>query len=160
MIYAIPNDGLHVANHFMKAPYIALYNEQGLVKNIPNGALGGGCKAKSQLLNQLKELRVKAVIARNIGERSLAKLLRHNICVYRVAKRVELDAVLTSDLTKLASGEQGRPSIQHRNKTSCSGCSGSKEKAASRLQSSALSVSPRRDRFNLRFAKLIGKQGE
>lgn len=157
MIYAIPNDGLHVANHFMKAPYIALYNEQGLVKNIPNGALEGGCKAKSQLLNQLKELRVKAVIARNIGERSLAKLLRHNICVYRVAKRVELDAVLTSDLTKLASSEQGRPSIQHRNKTSCSGA---KEKAASRLQSSALSVSPRRDRFNLKFAKLIGKQGE
>ncbi len=33
MIYAIPNDGERVANHFVKAPYIAIYSDtNGMLK--------------------------------------------------------------------------------------------------------------------------------
>ncbi|MEF1306662.1 dinitrogenase iron-molybdenum cofactor, partial [Vibrio owensii] len=53
MIYAIPNDGERVANHFVKAPYIAIYSDSdGLLKNLANIASmpQAGCKAKSQLI--------------------------------------------------------------------------------------------------------------
>lgn len=40
MIYAIPNDGERVANHFVKAPYIAIYSDtDGMLKNLANIAL-------------------------------------------------------------------------------------------------------------------------
>lgn len=35
MIYAIPNDGERVANHFVKAPYIAIYSDtDGMLKKL------------------------------------------------------------------------------------------------------------------------------
>ncbi len=88
MIYAIPNDGERVANHFVKAPYIAIYSDtEGLLKNLANIAAmpQAGCKAKSQLIQSLQEYKVDAVLVRNIGERALGKLLSSGKQVFKLS---------------------------------------------------------------------------
>ena len=128
MLYAIPNDGHQITNHFMKAPYIAIYNQQGMVKNIKNPACGGGCQSKSQLLNTLVAQGIDAVITRNIGERSLAKLLKQQVRVFRAAKRADLEQIFHVDRTELTSSSQGKASINNRNKATCGGgCCGDKK---------------------------------
>lgn len=128
MLYAIPNDGHQITNHFMKAPYIAIYNQQGMVENIKNPACGGGCQNKSQLLKTLVAQGIDAVITRNIGERSLAKLLKQQVRVFRAAKRADLEQILHVDRTELTSSRQGKASINNRNKSACGGaCCGDKQ---------------------------------
>ncbi len=128
MLYAIPNDGHQITNHFMKAPYIAIYNQQSMVKNIKNPACGGGCQNKSQLLKALVAQGIDAVITRNIGERSLAKLLKQQVRVFRAVKRADLEQILQVERTELTSCEQGKASINNRNKAACGGaCCGDKQ---------------------------------
>ncbi len=97
MIYAIPNDGERVANHFVKAPYIAIYSDtDGMLKNLANIASmpQAGCNAKSQLIQSLQGYNVDAVLVRNIGERVLAKLLSSGTPVFRLSTRSSLEDVL------------------------------------------------------------------
>lgn len=97
MIYAIPNDGERVANHFVKAPYIAIYSDtDGMLKNLANIAAmpQAGCKAKSQLIQSLQDYNVEAVLVRNIGERALEKLLHSGKQVFRLSTRSSLEDVL------------------------------------------------------------------
>ncbi|MDV6252260.1 NifB/NifX family molybdenum-iron cluster-binding protein [Vibrio sp. EA2] len=133
MIYAIPNDGERVANHFVKAPYIAIYSdEEGMLHNLANIAAmpQSGCKAKSQMIQSLDQYNVDAVLVRNIGERALAKLLRNGKQVFRLSARSSLEDVLGVSRTALTEPSQGRPSINHKQKGGCGscGCGGKKSK--------------------------------
>ncbi|NLS12928.1 dinitrogenase iron-molybdenum cofactor [Vibrio sp. SM6] len=119
MIYAIPNDGEQITNHFIKAPFIAIYSDgDGLIDNFVNHAAqaGSSCQSKSQLLNQIAQHNVDAVMVRNIGERSLEKLLKRNIMVYRVGCRAELNKVIYAPRSALTVPSEGRPSINHAKK--------------------------------------------
>ena len=125
MIYAIPNDGERVANHFVKAPYIAIYSDtEGLLKNLANIASmpQAGCKAKSQLIQSLQEYKVDAVLVRNIGERALGKLLSSGKQVFKLSTRSSLDDVMGVPRTPLTVTTQGRPSTNHAKKGGCGGC--------------------------------------
>ncbi|GLR06511.1 dinitrogenase iron-molybdenum cofactor domain protein [Vibrio hyugaensis] len=129
MIYAIPNDGERVANHFVKAPYIAIYSDtEGLLKNLANIAAmpQAGCKAKSQLIQSLQEYKVDAVLVRNIGERALGKLLSSGKQVFKLSTRSSLDDVMGVPRSPLTVATQGRPSTNHAKKGGCGGC-GSKK---------------------------------
>ncbi|AIV07657.1 MULTISPECIES: NifB/NifX family molybdenum-iron cluster-binding protein [Vibrio] len=129
MIYAIPNDGERVANHFVKAPYIAIYSDtEGLLKNLANIASmpQAGCKAKSQLIQSLQEYHVDAVLVRNIGERALGKLLSSGKQVFKLSTRSSLDDVMGVPRSPLTVATQGRPSTNHVKKGGCGGC-GSKK---------------------------------
>lgn len=131
MIYAIPNDGERVANHFLKAPYIAIYSDtDGMLQNLANIAAmpQSGCKAKSQLIQSLHDYNVDAVLVRNIGERALEKLLSSGKQVFRLSMRSSLEDVLGVSKTQLTQASQGRPSINHQKKGGCGSC-GSDRKA-------------------------------
>ncbi|MCS0324202.1 NifB/NifX family molybdenum-iron cluster-binding protein [Vibrio diabolicus] len=136
MIYAIPNDGERVANHFVKAPYIAIYSDtDGMLKNLANIASmpQAGCNAKSQLIQSLQEYNVDAVLVRNIGERALAKLLRSGTQVFRLSTRSSLEDVLAVPREPLIEPSQGRPSNNHKKnahkpKGGCGSCGGKKSK--------------------------------
>ncbi|BCN26633.1 NifB/NifX family molybdenum-iron cluster-binding protein [Vibrio alfacsensis] len=135
MIYAIPNDGERVANHFVKAPYIAIFSDtKGMLKNLANIAAmpQAGCNAKSQLIQSLKEYQVDAVLVRNIGERALNKLLKSGKQVFKLSTRSSLDDVLAVPRIALVEASQGRPSTHHMKKGGCGGC-GSKSSAPSLL---------------------------
>ncbi|EKO3845439.1 NifB/NifX family molybdenum-iron cluster-binding protein [Vibrio harveyi] len=122
MIYAIPNDGERVANHFVKAPYIAIYSDtEGLLKNLANIASmpQAGCKAKSQLIQSLQEYHVDAVLVRNIGERALGKLLSSGKQVFKLSTRSSLDDVMGVPRSPLTVATQGRPSTNHVKKGGC-----------------------------------------
>lgn len=133
MIYAIPNDGERVANHFVKAPYIAIYSDtDGMLQNLANIAAmpQSGCKAKSQLIQSLQEYNVDAVLVRNIGERALEKLLNSGKQVFRLSTRSSLEDVLGVGRIQLTEPSQGRPSVNHQKKGGCGscGCGGKKAK--------------------------------
>ncbi len=133
MIYAVPNDGERVANHFVKAPYIAIYSdEEGMLHNLANIASmpQSGCKAKSQMIQSLNQYNVDAVLVRNIGERALEKLLRNGKQVFRLSTRSSLEDVLGVARTPLTEVSQGRPSVNHKTKGGCGsrGCGGKKSK--------------------------------
>ncbi|EJG0969413.1 NifB/NifX family molybdenum-iron cluster-binding protein [Vibrio parahaemolyticus] len=124
MIYAIPNDGERVANHFVKAPYIAIYSDtDGMLKNLANIAAmpQAGCKAKSQLIQSLQDYNVEAVLVRNIGERALEKLLHSGKQVFRLSTRSSLEDVLAVPREPLTDVSQGRPSTNHQKKGGCGG---------------------------------------
>ncbi|KIP77213.1 dinitrogenase iron-molybdenum cofactor [Vibrio harveyi] len=136
MIYAIPNDGECVANHFVKAPYIAIYSDSdGLLKNLANIASmpQAGCKAKSQLIQSLHEYKVDAVLVRNIGERALGKLLSSGKQVFKLSTRSSLDDVLGVPRSPLTVATQGRPSSNHAKKDNCGGCSSKSKEVPSLL---------------------------
>lgn len=125
MIYAIPNDGERVANHFVKAPYIAIYSDtDGMLKNLANIAAmpQAGCKAKSQLIQSLQDYNVEAVLVRNIGERALEKLLHSGKQVFRLSTRSSLEDVLAVPREPLTDASQGRPSTNHQKKGGCGSC--------------------------------------
>ncbi|EKM3681325.1 NifB/NifX family molybdenum-iron cluster-binding protein [Vibrio alginolyticus] len=131
MIYAIPNDGERVANHFVKAPYIAIYSDtDGMLKNLANIAAmpQAGCKAKSQLIQSLQDYNVEAVLVRNIGERALEKLLHSGKQVFRLSTRSSLEDVLAVSREPLTDVSQGRPSTNHQKKGGCGSCGGPKSK--------------------------------
>ncbi|PFG57756.1 putative Fe-Mo cluster-binding NifX family protein [Vibrio sp. ES.051] len=125
MIYAVPNDGERVANHFVKAPYIAICSDtDGILKNLVNIASmpQSGCHAKSQLIQSLQEYNVDAVLVRNIGERALEKLLRDGTQVFRLLTRSSLEDVLGVSRERLTDRSQGRPSTNHKKKGGCDSC--------------------------------------
>lgn len=125
MIYAVPNDGERVANHFVKAPYIAIYSdEDGMLQNLANIAAmpQSGCKAKSQMIQSLNQYNVDAVLVRNIGERALEKLLRNGKLVFRLSTRSSIEDVLGVARTPLTDASQGRPSANHNKKGGCGSC--------------------------------------
>lgn len=141
MIYAIPNDGERVANHFVKAPYIAIYSDTGgLLKKLANIASmpQAGCKAKSRLIQSLQEYQVDAVLVRNIGERALGKLLNNGTQVFKLSTRSSLEDVLGVPRILITEVTQGRPSANHSKKGGCGGCGcGSKPDASVLLKPTA-----------------------
>ncbi len=140
MIYAIPNDGERVANHFVKAPYIAIYSDtEGLLKNLANIASmpQAGCKAKSQLIQSLQEYQVDAVLVRNIGERALGKLLSSGKQVFKLSTRSSLDDVMGVPRTPLTVTTQGRPSTNHAKKVVAVGVAA---KSAFAIDQSSISI--------------------
>ena len=122
MIYAIPHDGDRVANHFMKADQFAFIDgDNTLIKDVASPAAGdSSCSDKSAAINVIKEMNVDAVIIRNIGERSLGKLLNAGIRVFQVAGRTSLSQAINSPLTELTNASEGRPSTNHEKKGGCS----------------------------------------
>lgn len=124
MIYAIPNKHNCVSNHFMKAQQFAfISDENSQVQNIVNPGFGGksSCKDKKEALNLISKMNADAVIVRNIGERSLGKLLTAGIRVFRVSGQTSIDTALQSPMVELTSAEQGRPSVNHTRKGGCGG---------------------------------------
>ncbi|MDF2152976.1 NifB/NifX family molybdenum-iron cluster-binding protein [Vibrio sp. CAU 1672] len=135
MIYAIPNNGERIANHFIKAPYIAIYSDsEGLLHNLANqaGAPEAGCAAKSELLRTLDQYQVTHVLVRNIGERVLAKLLKRGKKVYRLNRGGVLSEALSLPSEALCDASQGRPSLKHKQKGGCGagGCCGKSRQPA------------------------------
>lgn len=133
MIYAIPHNRNCVANHFMKATQFAFIDQNStLINHIENPAspAHSSCHDKKTLISMIKEMKADAVIVRNIGERSLGKLLSAGIRVFRVSSQTPLSEAVTSKLEELTNVTQGRPSTNHQKKGGCShgesgcGCGG------------------------------------
>ncbi|WED21328.1 dinitrogenase iron-molybdenum cofactor [Vibrio sp. JC009] len=128
MIYAIPTNSDTVANHFMKASQFALVDENNaVIKCVESPAAGAksSCADKSSAIKLLKEMKPDAVIVRNIGERSLGKLLSAGIRVMQVNTRTALASATQAELTELTEASQGRPSVNHEKKGGCSHSDGS-----------------------------------
>jgi predicted Fe-Mo cluster-binding NifX family protein len=130
MIYAIPHNRDHIANHFMKAKQFAFLTEDNaLISNAinPSSAIGSSCKDKKATLSLIKEMKADAVIVRNIGERALEKLLSQGLRVFKVNGQTPISMAVSSDMVELTEASQGRPSENHNKKGGCAGhvsCSG------------------------------------
>lgn len=141
MIIAMPISRERLASHFTKAVQIGFYNEQfQLIKLVDSPAIEGDCSAKKALLELIIQQGTDIVIAQNIGERMLGKLLDAGISVSKgsVSQTVATLLAQTADLNlRLTDASQGRASLKHAAKGGCChsagdgcGCSG-KAKAAS-----------------------------
>lgn len=122
MIYAIPHNGDSVANHFMKAKQFAFIDEHSsLIENAVNPAATNNstCSDKKATVTMLTAMKADAVVVRNIGERSLNKLLGSGMRVFQVATHTPIAEVLKSNLQELTDASQGRPSINHQQKDGC-----------------------------------------
>ncbi|MGI2122755.1 NifB/NifX family molybdenum-iron cluster-binding protein [Shewanella baltica] len=141
MIIAMPISRERLASHFTKAVQIGFYNEQfQLIKLVDSPAIEGDCSAKKALLELIIQQGTDIVIAQNIGERMLGKLLDAGISVSKgsVSQTVATLLAQTADLNlRLTDASQGRASLKHAAKGGCchstgDGCSCSgKAKAAS-----------------------------
>ncbi|MCS6096145.1 NifB/NifX family molybdenum-iron cluster-binding protein [Shewanella baltica] len=141
MIIAMPMSRERLASHFTKAVKIGFYNEQfQLIKLVDSPAIEGDCSAKKALLELIIQQGTDIVIAQNIGERMLGKLLDAGISVSKGSTSQTVATLLaqTADLNlRLTDASQGRASLKHAAKGGCChsigdgcGCSG-KAKAAS-----------------------------
>ncbi|MCQ1057534.1 hypothetical protein LRP52_06685 [Photobacterium sp. ZSDE20] len=118
-----------VAGHFGKAAGFVVYDEQGqqIAELINQGRKEVGCKHKKQLQAQLAEHNVKTLLLGNVGQRSLARLLRAGFSVFRVPNRTAVQDVLNGSVSRepLLTAEQGRPCKREKGGCGC-GC-GSKK---------------------------------
>lgn len=121
MIYAVPHSRDSVANHFMKAKkFTFLTDDHTVIKTVDNPAAGNSsCSDKSRAIKLIKGMEVDAVILRNIGERSLGKLLNAGIRVYQLQENTSVKEALSSPVTELTDIKQARPSANHKNKGGC-----------------------------------------
>jgi predicted Fe-Mo cluster-binding NifX family protein len=121
MIYAIPHGRDSVANHFMKAKkFTFLTDDNTVIKTVDSPAAGNsGCSDKSRAIKLIKEMKVDAVILRNIGERSLGKLLKAGIRVYQLQENASVKEALSSPVTELTDIKQARPPANHKKKGGC-----------------------------------------
>ncbi|KHT62438.1 hypothetical protein RJ45_17600 [Photobacterium gaetbulicola] len=118
-----------VAGHFGKAAGFVVYDEQGqlIAELVNHGRKEVGCKHKKQLQAQLAAHNVKTLLLGNVGQRSLARLLRTGFAVFRVPNRAPVQDVLDGKVARepLLSAEQGRPCKREKGGCGC-GC-GSKK---------------------------------
>ncbi|USD38029.1 MULTISPECIES: NifB/NifX family molybdenum-iron cluster-binding protein [Ferrimonas] len=101
-----------VAGHFAKAPGFAIYDASGaLVDTLDNDANASGCQQKKKMMAQFRHLGVSRVVLKNIGERSLARLLGAGIQVDSVRGRATVSDVLAGavSVSTLTEASQGRP---------------------------------------------------
>lgn len=138
MIIAMPMSQSGLASHFSKAQRIGFYNEyHQLINSFDNPALAGSCSDKSALLTLICQQKTDIVIVQNIGERMLGKLLNAGISVSKGERKTRIETLLSNsgDLSRrLIKASQGRASLNHAKKESCSsetcgatngcGCSG------------------------------------
>ncbi|TKB48622.1 hypothetical protein FCL40_10700 [Ferrimonas sediminicola] len=111
MAIAMPvTDRAQVAGHFAKAAAFAVYSDEGQLIRIDNSQ-EGGCGQKKRLVKVFKEMQVTRVVLRNIGERSLARLLSAGIEVERLTRGATIAQVLEGSVTTLSltDAAQGRP---------------------------------------------------
>ncbi|AJR07525.1 hypothetical protein C9J03_18965 [Photobacterium gaetbulicola] len=120
-----------VAGHFGKAAGFVVYDEQGqlIAELVNHGRIEVGCKHKKQLQAQLAAHNVKTLLLGNVGQRSLARLLRAGFAVFRVPNRASVQDVLGGKVARepLLAAEQGRPCKREKGDCGC-GC-GSKKAA-------------------------------
>ncbi|BDY03384.1 NifB/NifX family molybdenum-iron cluster-binding protein [Ferrimonas sp. YFM] len=111
MAIAMPvTDRARVAGHFAKANAFAVYSDEGQLIRIDNSQ-DGGCGQKKRLVKVFKEMQVTKVVLRNIGERSLARLLNAGIEVERLTRGATIAQVLDGSIATnaLTEAAQGRP---------------------------------------------------
>lgn len=124
----IPISGNHIANHFTKAESFLFVDSQGRHTNtLINPVLNcEACSAKKTIVEMFKAEKVKRVIVRNIGQRSLEKLLTNEMQVFQSGIRHIENAILLDNehrqLTALTTIEQGRRSLIHEKKGSECSC--------------------------------------
>ncbi|PTA49219.1 dinitrogenase iron-molybdenum cofactor biosynthesis protein [Shewanella morhuae] len=142
MIIAMPMSRERLASHFTKAMQIGFYNEQSqLIKLVDNPALEGDCSAKKTMLELIIQQGTDIVIAQNIGERMLGKLLDTGISVSKgsASQTVAILLAQTVDLNlRLTDASQGRVSLKHAAKGGCchstgGGCGCGSKASPSRL---------------------------
>lgn len=125
-----------VAGHFGKAAAFLVFDEQGQpLTTLDNaGRREIGCKHKKRLQHQLSELGVSEIILGNVGQRSLARLLKAGFSVIRVPTRSSVSSVLNGDAAReqLATAEQGRPCKREKGDCGC-GCGSKKQVAPAKI---------------------------
>ncbi|MGX9416037.1 NifB/NifX family molybdenum-iron cluster-binding protein [Vibrio sp. WJH972] len=134
MYIAMPLQDKSLSNHFTKASAFALFNQNGdFIKQFENPGLQKDCEGKSKLVELLNLYQVSQVVVKNVGERMLGKLLDSKIVVKQVNQR-GLDVVSIFEhmeaLPTLASADQGRESINYREKQKTGGCCNHEHKHA------------------------------
>lgn len=126
---AIPMQDDRIASHFTKADHFIFLDDQGVIKSTKsNPATDSGCSGKSALHKLIIDEKAQRVIVRNIGQRSLAKLLAKGLQVFQAQNGHFNSQMLTDNrhLTPLVHAEQGRVSIEHNAKKSDCGCNSPK----------------------------------
>ncbi|MXR69181.1 dinitrogenase iron-molybdenum cofactor biosynthesis protein [Shewanella sp. JBTF-M18] len=123
MIIAMPMSRGRLAAHFTKAQRIGFFNEyHQLITSFDNPALGGGCRAKSELLSLIKAQKTDIVIVQHIGERMLGKLLAAGIGVSQGDNGESIEVLLSQTQLlerRLLDAFQGRASLNHAKKDGC-----------------------------------------
>ncbi|MCG9712999.1 dinitrogenase iron-molybdenum cofactor biosynthesis protein [Shewanella insulae] len=123
MIIAMPMSRGRLAAHFTKAQRIGFFNEyHQLITSFDNPALGGGCRAKSELLSLIKAQKTDIVVVQHIGERMLGKLLAAGIGVSQGDNGKSIEVLLGQTKLlerRLLDASQGRASLNHAKKGGC-----------------------------------------
>ncbi|CAH0535409.1 hypothetical protein VST7929_02982 [Vibrio stylophorae] len=129
MIVAMPIQGDMIANHFMRAPEIAVLQGQVNAKqqtitrltHAQNGEMN--CAGKKKLIEALKAQGVQRLYVRNIGQRALGKLLAAGIEVVQVAQKVPYWGLLETTFVPFQDASEGRIPKKHQaGHSSCGGC--------------------------------------
>lgn len=113
---AVPMQDDRIASHFTKADHFVFLDDKGAIKSTKsNPAIDADCSGKSALHKLLIDEKAQRVIVRNIGQRSLAKLLAKGLQVFQTKSGLFDSQMLTDNrhLTPLVHAEQGRVSTQH-----------------------------------------------
>ncbi|WP_354623573.1 NifB/NifX family molybdenum-iron cluster-binding protein [Psychromonas sp. MME2] len=121
---AIPMKDDRIASHFTKADHFIFLDKNGSIQTTKkNPAFGADCCGKSALHKLLTTEQTQRVIVRNIGQRSLAKLLQAGIQVLQAESgHFDSDIFNTNGLIELIDAQQGREPLTHRaKKTNCCG---------------------------------------
>ncbi|EKJ5337231.1 NifB/NifX family molybdenum-iron cluster-binding protein [Vibrio vulnificus] len=112
---AIPLHQDKISGHFMKAERFALINSVGeVVAYLANPAFNQAeCAKKARCVQQLLAAGVTQLMVKNIGQKSLAKLLSKGVRVYQLAGRCSLHEVSNAVKTPMTSATQGRECRSH-----------------------------------------------
>ena len=114
MATAIPvNTQGRVSGHFAKAPYMLVLSSDGERHWVANPMDAQRCNGRCKLLVELEQASVARVLVRHIGQRTLGRLLRAGLKVYRLpsgATGLPEAAGLPAEAQELTSASQGRPS--------------------------------------------------
>ncbi|UXI01733.1 NifB/NifX family molybdenum-iron cluster-binding protein [Photobacterium sp. TY1-4] len=125
-----------VANHFGKAAAFLIVDPQGTPLARVENADGRqpGCRHKKQLQQALLAYGVTTLILGNIGQRSLGRLLRAGLAVYRVPARTLVSAALAAETPKeaLTDPAQGRACSREKGSCGC-GCGKPKPPTAAKI---------------------------
>lgn len=126
----IPISNDRIASHFTKAESFIFIDPQGKkISTHANPAINNqDCSAKKMIVELFKTENVKRVIVRNIGQRSLGRLLGNDMLVFKSDVNNIDNATLLNDthssITALTTVEQGRISENFEKKGGECGCNG------------------------------------
>ena len=134
MISAIPMKNDRISNHFKKSELFALFDDSGnKVDELTIFALNetdktDTCCGHTDMAALLQLHHVDLVFIRNIGQKSLAKLLDAGLKVFQVSKNFSGLPADPKELIPFTHASQGRPSVKHERKLA-SGAGGSEHHA-------------------------------